>query len=123
MLLQVLDVVVESYFDGRLYKNNIWTGTVEGQEYFTVHKGPFLVTSSACRFGYIMFIYFCFQAFQFILLSLSILVNSSVEDKFMESTMISNDFHSLAGQHLNYYFRLKRDLIYFIAMIGKQALL
>ncbi|KAF8413599.1 hypothetical protein HHK36_001591 [Tetracentron sinense] len=28
--LRVLDVVVESYFDGRLFKNKIWVGTVEG---------------------------------------------------------------------------------------------
>ncbi|CAK7350256.1 unnamed protein product [Dovyalis caffra] len=28
--LRVLDVVVESYFDGKLYKNKIWVGTVEG---------------------------------------------------------------------------------------------
>lgn len=29
--LQLLDVVLESYFDGRLFKNKIWVGTVEGQ--------------------------------------------------------------------------------------------
>ncbi|KAK1299258.1 hypothetical protein QJS10_CPB14g00527 [Acorus calamus] len=28
--LRVLDVVVQSYFDGRLFKNKIWVGTVEG---------------------------------------------------------------------------------------------
>ncbi|KAG5254589.1 starch synthase 4/amyloplastic [Salix suchowensis] len=28
--LRVLDVVLESYFDGKLYKNKIWVGTVEG---------------------------------------------------------------------------------------------
>ncbi|KAL5772017.1 hypothetical protein ACOSP7_011624 [Xanthoceras sorbifolium] len=28
--LRVLDVVVESYFDGRLFKNKVWVGTVEG---------------------------------------------------------------------------------------------
>lgn len=28
--LRALDVVVESYFDGKLYKNKIWVGTVEG---------------------------------------------------------------------------------------------
>ncbi|KAM4112186.1 hypothetical protein ACJW30_05G121800 [Castanea mollissima] len=28
--LRVLDVVVESYFDGQLFKNKIWVGTVEG---------------------------------------------------------------------------------------------
>ncbi|XP_050368362.1 probable starch synthase 4, chloroplastic/amyloplastic isoform X1 [Argentina anserina] len=28
--LRALDVAVESYFDGRLYKNKIWVGTVEG---------------------------------------------------------------------------------------------
>ncbi|XP_012072082.1 probable starch synthase 4, chloroplastic/amyloplastic isoform X1 [Jatropha curcas] len=28
--LRALDVVVESYFDGKLYKNKIWVGTIEG---------------------------------------------------------------------------------------------
>ncbi|KAJ0018016.1 hypothetical protein Pint_10039 [Pistacia integerrima] len=28
--MRALDVVVESYFDGRLFKNKIWVGTVEG---------------------------------------------------------------------------------------------
>ncbi|KAI6703484.1 hypothetical protein NL676_012620 [Syzygium grande] len=28
--LRALDAVVESYFDGRLYKNKVWVGTVEG---------------------------------------------------------------------------------------------
>ncbi|KAA0052562.1 hypothetical protein IC582_017765 [Cucumis melo] len=28
--LRLLDVVLESYFDGRLFKNKIWVGTVEG---------------------------------------------------------------------------------------------
>uniref|UniRef100_A0A6N2M7E6 starch synthase n=1 Tax=Salix viminalis TaxID=40686 RepID=A0A6N2M7E6_SALVM len=28
--LRALDVVLESYFDGKLYKNKIWVGTVEG---------------------------------------------------------------------------------------------
>ncbi|GAV83308.1 Glyco_transf_5 domain-containing protein [Cephalotus follicularis] len=28
--LRALDVVIESYFDGKLYKNKIWVGTVEG---------------------------------------------------------------------------------------------
>jgi hypothetical protein len=31
--VQALDVVVESYFDGKLYKNKIWVGTVEGLDY------------------------------------------------------------------------------------------
>lgn len=31
IVLQLLDVVLESYFDGRLFKNKIWVGTVEGQ--------------------------------------------------------------------------------------------
>lgn len=96
MLLQVLDVVVESYFDGRLYNNNIWTGTVEGQEYLRSTRVHFLLHFFPVGLA-ISFIYFCFQAFQFILLNLSTLVNSSVEDNFMESTMISNDFHSLVG--------------------------
>lgn len=33
-LVQVLDLPVESYFDGRLYKNKIWVGTVEGLELY-----------------------------------------------------------------------------------------
>uniref|UniRef100_A0A0D9V520 Starch synthase, chloroplastic/amyloplastic n=1 Tax=Leersia perrieri TaxID=77586 RepID=A0A0D9V520_9ORYZ len=28
--LKVLDVVIKSYFDGNLFSNNVWTGTVEG---------------------------------------------------------------------------------------------
>jgi hypothetical protein len=28
--LQVLDVVVKSYFEGNMFANKIWTGTVEG---------------------------------------------------------------------------------------------
>ncbi|KMZ74748.1 Starch synthase [Zostera marina] len=28
--LQILDVVIESYFDGHLFKNKIWFGTIEG---------------------------------------------------------------------------------------------
>ncbi|XP_055805780.1 probable starch synthase 4, chloroplastic/amyloplastic isoform X2 [Solanum dulcamara] len=42
--MKVLDVVVESYFDGRLYKNNIWTGTVEGLPVYFIepqHPGKF----------------------------------------------------------------------------------
>lgn len=31
IVLQLLDVILESYFDGRLFKNKIWVGTVEGQ--------------------------------------------------------------------------------------------
>lgn len=30
LFLQALDVVIESYFDGQLFKNKIWVGTVEG---------------------------------------------------------------------------------------------
>jgi glycogen synthase len=33
--LRALDTVVESYFDGKLYKNKIWIGTVEGEETFS----------------------------------------------------------------------------------------
>ncbi|KAL2475065.1 putative starch synthase 4 [Abeliophyllum distichum] len=42
--LKVLDVPVESYFDGRLYKNKIWTGTVEGLPVYFIepqHPGNF----------------------------------------------------------------------------------
>ncbi|KAF9666428.1 hypothetical protein SADUNF_Sadunf16G0228400 [Salix dunnii] len=31
--LRALDVVLESYFDGKLYKNKIWVGTVEGLDF------------------------------------------------------------------------------------------
>ncbi|RRT65861.1 hypothetical protein B296_00040725, partial [Ensete ventricosum] len=30
LMLQALDVVVESYFDGLLFRNKIWVGTIEG---------------------------------------------------------------------------------------------
>lgn len=30
--LQVLDVVVQSYFDGQQFNNKIWVGTVEGSK-------------------------------------------------------------------------------------------
>lgn len=30
LMLQALDVVVQSYFDGRTFKNKIWIGTIEG---------------------------------------------------------------------------------------------
>lgn len=30
ILFQVLDVALQSYFDGQLFKNQIWVGTVEG---------------------------------------------------------------------------------------------
>ncbi|OIT39343.1 putative starch synthase 4, chloroplasticamyloplastic [Nicotiana attenuata] len=42
--MKALDVVVESYFDGRLYKNKIWTGTVEGLPVYFIepqHPGKF----------------------------------------------------------------------------------
>ncbi|KAK4347338.1 hypothetical protein RND71_033677 [Anisodus tanguticus] len=42
--MKAVDVVVESYFDGRLYKNKIWTGTVEGLPVYFVepqHPGKF----------------------------------------------------------------------------------
>ncbi|CAN4082076.1 unnamed protein product [Withania somnifera] len=42
--MKVLDVVVESYFDGRLYKNKIWTGIVEGLPVYFIepqHPGKF----------------------------------------------------------------------------------
>lgn len=31
LFMQALDVVIESYFDGQLFKNKIWVGTIEGQ--------------------------------------------------------------------------------------------
>ncbi|XAR59312.1 Starch synthase [Bertholletia excelsa] len=42
--LRTLDVVVESYFDGRLFKNKIWVGTVEGLPVYFIephHPGKF----------------------------------------------------------------------------------
>nr|WQA41339.1 SS6 [Ambrosia trifida] len=42
--LRVLDVVVESYFDGQLYENKIWMGTVEGLPVYFIephHQGNF----------------------------------------------------------------------------------
>ncbi|CAA3001781.1 probable starch synthase 4, chloroplastic amyloplastic [Olea europaea subsp. europaea] len=42
--LKALNVPVESYFDGRLYKNKIWTGTVEGLPVYFIepqHPGNF----------------------------------------------------------------------------------
>ncbi|XP_019189287.1 PREDICTED: probable starch synthase 4, chloroplastic/amyloplastic isoform X2 [Ipomoea nil] len=42
--LRVLDVVVESYFDGQLYENKIWMGTVEGLPVYFIephHPGNF----------------------------------------------------------------------------------
>lgn len=42
--MRVLDVVVESYFDGRLFKNKIWVGTVEGLPVYFIephHPGNF----------------------------------------------------------------------------------
>nr|XP_027087012.1 probable starch synthase 4, chloroplastic/amyloplastic isoform X2 [Coffea arabica] len=42
--LRALDAVVESYFDGRLHKNKIWTGTVEGLPVYFIephHPGNF----------------------------------------------------------------------------------
>jgi starch synthase len=32
MIVQVLDVNVQSYFEGHLFGNKIWTGTVEGSK-------------------------------------------------------------------------------------------
>ncbi|CAL5409157.1 unnamed protein product [Camellia sinensis] len=42
--LRALDVVVESYFDGRLFKNKVWVGTVEGLPVYFIephHPGNF----------------------------------------------------------------------------------
>ncbi|XP_052180504.1 probable starch synthase 4, chloroplastic/amyloplastic isoform X2 [Diospyros lotus] len=42
--LRALDVVVESYFDGHLFKNKIWVGTVEGLPVYFIephHPGNF----------------------------------------------------------------------------------
>jgi hypothetical protein len=34
--MQVLDVVVQSYFEGNTFANKIWTGTVEGSSQHSV---------------------------------------------------------------------------------------
>ncbi|CAI9087927.1 OLC1v1022130C1 [Oldenlandia corymbosa var. corymbosa] len=42
--LRVLDVVIESFFDGQLFENRIWTGTVEGLPVYFIephHPGNF----------------------------------------------------------------------------------
>ncbi|KAF2314662.1 hypothetical protein GH714_028333 [Hevea brasiliensis] len=42
--LRALDVVLESYFDGKLYKNNIWVGIIEGLPVYFIeplHPGKF----------------------------------------------------------------------------------
>lgn len=37
LFMQALDVEVESYFDGQLYKNKIWVGAVEGESSLWLH--------------------------------------------------------------------------------------
>ncbi|KAG8637411.1 probable starch synthase 4, chloroplastic/amyloplastic isoform X1 [Manihot esculenta] len=42
--LRALDVVLESYFDGKLYKNEVWVGTIEGLPVYFIephHPGKF----------------------------------------------------------------------------------
>ncbi|XP_047310555.1 probable starch synthase 4, chloroplastic/amyloplastic [Impatiens glandulifera] len=42
--LKVLDMVLESYFDGQLFKNSVWVGTVEGLPVYFIepqHPGKF----------------------------------------------------------------------------------
>jgi glycogen synthase len=34
--VQVLDVIVQSYFEGNMFNNKIWTGTVEGYKQLSV---------------------------------------------------------------------------------------
>lgn len=36
LLMQALDIEVESYFDGHLFKNKIWIGTVEGERFYVL---------------------------------------------------------------------------------------
>ena len=36
MIVQVLDVLVQSYFEGNMFNNKIWTGTVEGYKQLSV---------------------------------------------------------------------------------------
>jgi len=36
VIVQVLDVVVQSYFEGNMFANKIWTGTVEGSSQHSV---------------------------------------------------------------------------------------
>lgn len=57
--MQVLDMPVESYFDGRLFKNKIWVGTVEGLELFQFQSETILAsllcpnTLVGCKFDHI----------------------------------------------------------------------
>jgi TRAP-type mannitol/chloroaromatic compound transport system permease small subunit len=36
VIVQVLDVIVQSYFEGNMFNNKIWTGTVEGYKQLSV---------------------------------------------------------------------------------------
>ena len=98
--MQVLNMHVESYFDGRLFKNKIWVGTVEGLELIRFQSENILAfllcpnTLVGCNFDHI-------QGFLFISLNLFIQVNSSGGINFMERMMILRDFHTSAGQHLS----------------------
>lgn len=108
-------MVIESYFDGQLFKNKIWVGTVEGQ-----HLNVSILVE--CLMWFTNFI-LPMQAFLFISLNPIILISSFGEDNFMAKMMISDDFHILAVQLLSLFFKLARIRISFIAMIGRQHLL
>jgi len=108
-------VLIESHFDGQLYKNKIWVGTVEG----------ILLDIFVLLIVFIWFSNFTLpvQVFLFISLSPSILISSFGEENIMASMMISNDFHFLAVLLLIFFCKLARSQTSFIAMIGRQHLL
>lgn len=82
---------MESDFDGKLYKNKIWVGTVEGEETFDFFLWLCLLVFSNQNLS------LCLQVCLYISLSLNIRANSSGEDSFTESKMISNASRTLAA--------------------------
>lgn len=95
---------LDSYFDGQLFKNRVWVGIVEGQEFYFF-------------FCHLHYLFYCFivnvilvmQAFLSISLSLIIQISSFGEGHFMGSMMISNVFHILVVQHLSYFSKLAKN--------------
>ncbi|XP_057844766.1 probable starch synthase 4, chloroplastic/amyloplastic isoform X2 [Cryptomeria japonica] len=72
--LKVLDVQIDSYFDGRLFKNKIWSGTVEGLPVYFIephHPAKFFWRGQIYGEGddFRRFTFFCRAALEFILQS------------------------------------------------------
>lgn len=72
--LKVLDVQIDSYFDGRLFKNKIWLGTVEGLPVYFIepyHPAKFFWRGQIYGEGddFRRFTFFCRAALEFILQS------------------------------------------------------